>query len=141
MEIVIGVINGESTIYKKVRILKDGKVYPLFIDKKKPFLFNDEWVHCEFHPTNGFAERTFLDEDGNKIGCWHATYKPYAPHIADEIASGEKRVWMECLGKGQTKTYDRPESMGGTWALFEWIKPIRILTESEVQELNERVFE
>lgn len=138
MEIVKGIIDGETTIYKKVRILKDGNVYPLFIDKKKPFLFNGEWIHCEFHPTNGFAERTFLDEDGNKIGCWHATYKPFAPHIADEIASGEKRVWMECKAKGQTKKYERPLLQGGTWGLFEWIKPIRILTDEEVAELLQK---
>ena len=135
MEIVKGIINGESTIYKKVRILKDGNVYPLFIDKKKPFLFNGEWVHCEFHPTNGFAERTFLDEDGNKIGCWHGTFLPVAPHIADSTKSGEKRIWMECRAKGQTATYNRPLLQGGTWGLFEYIKPVRILTDEEVAEL------
>lgn len=124
----------ETIIYKKVRMLKDGTVHPLFIDKKKPFEFG-KWLHCEFHPTNGFAERTFIDEDGNKIGCWHGTYKPVAPHIADELKSGEKRVWMECLAKGQTKTYERPLLQGGTWCLFEWIKPIRVLTDEEVESL------
>lgn len=121
-------------VYKKVRVRKDGKITPLFINKKVPFEFG-KWMHCEFHPTFGFAERTFFDKSGNKIGCWHCTYKPYAPHINDDLKSGEHRVWIECEAKGQTKRYDRPESQGGTWCLYEWIKPLRVLNENEVKEI------
>lgn len=114
-------------VYKKVRALKDGNYYPLFIDKKKPFLFG-EWMEAGFHPTPGFAPRSLgLDEFGNEIGGWHCCFKPVAPHIADELKSGEKRVWMECEAKGKMEKYDRPESQGGAWLLVQYLKPLRIM--------------
>lgn len=86
-------------VYKKVRVLKDGNYYPLFIDKKKPFEF-DTWMKAEFHPTKGFAPRSLgKDNDGNEIGGWHCCYKPVATHLSDELKSGEKRVWMKCEAK------------------------------------------
>lgn len=127
----------ENTIkvYKKVRILKDGNAYPLFIDKSKPFDF-DNWMHAEFHPTKGFAPRSLngVDND-NPIGGWHCCFNPIAPHIADELKTGEKRVWMECEAKGEMKTYNRPESQGGSWILVEWLKPIRLLTDDEINDI------
>lgn len=115
-------------VYKKVRQLKDGNYYPLFIDKRRPFVFG-EWMKSEFHPTKGFAERSLgIDDSGEEIGGWHACFTPLAPHIADELKTGEKRVWMECEAKGVNATYDRPESQGGSWCLFEYIKPLRIIT-------------
>ena len=118
-------------VYKKVRILKDGNAYPLFIDKRKPFVFG-EWMKAEFHPTKGFAPRSLgKDENGNEIGGWHCCYKPEAPHIADKLASGEVRVWMKCEAKGKMQKYDRPESQGGAWLLVEWLKPLEIIKEME----------
>ena len=35
---------------------RDGKLYPLFIGKTEPFKIN-EWIHAEFIPTKGFAQR------------------------------------------------------------------------------------
>ena len=100
-------------VYKKVRILKDGNAYPLFIDKKKPFEFGS-WMKAEFHPTKGFAPRSLgKDDDGNEIGGWHCCFKPEAPHIADQLKSGEIRVWMVCEAEGRSQKYDRPESQGG----------------------------
>lgn len=114
-------------VYKKVRVLKDGNYYPLFIDKTKPFRFN-EWMKAEFHPTKGFAPRSLgKDEDGTEIGGWHCCFRPEAPHIADQLKSGERRVWMRCLIKGKTATYDRPESQGGTWVLAEYLMPLEII--------------
>jgi hypothetical protein len=119
-------------VYKKVRVLKDGNYYPLFIDKTKPFEFG-EWMKAGFHPTKGFAPRSLgNDADGNEIGGWHCCYKPIAPPIADELKSGEKRIWMKCEAKGEMKKYDRPESQGGAWLLVEWLKPLEIMRESEV---------
>lgn len=61
-------------VYKKVRLLKNGNVYPLFIDKKKPFEFG-KWMRAEFHPTNGFAPRSLgKDDNENEIGGWHCCY-------------------------------------------------------------------
>ncbi len=110
-------------VYKKVRIKKDGKCYPLFIGKNKPFIFG-EWMQCEFIPTKGFAERSISDTE--KIGGWHCCYQPVAPHLADELKSGEK-VWIECEAKGRTKRYERPESQGGAWVLVEYIMPLQIV--------------
>lgn len=119
-------------VWKKVRILKDGNAYPLFIDKRKPFILG-KWMKAEFHPTKGFAPRSLgKDADGNEIGGWHCCYQPIAPHIADKLKSGEVRVWMKCEAKGIMQKYDRPESQGGAWLLVEWLKPIEIITEKEV---------
>lgn len=116
-------------VFKKVRILKDGNAYPLFIDKRKPFEFG-EWMRAEYHPTKGFAPRSLgKDDDGNEIGGWHCCYKPVAPHIADELKSGEKRIWMRCEAKGIIKKYDRPESQGGAWLLAEWLRPVELIVE------------
>ena len=114
-------------VYKKVRILKDGNVYPLFIDKRNPFRFG-EWMRASFNPTKGFAPRSLgQDENGDEIGGWHCCYKMEAPHIADKLKSGEKRVWMKCESMGKMQKYDRPESQGGAWLLVEYLKPIEIV--------------
>ena len=42
--------------YKLLRIKKDGKLYPLFIDKNTPTPIG-EWLQAECHPTKGFAVR------------------------------------------------------------------------------------
>lgn len=110
-------------VYKKVRLLKDGKCYPLFIDNKKPFVFG-KWMKAEYHPKNGFAPRSIgKDSDGNEIGGWHSCPTPEASWIADELKSGEKRIWIECEAKNVVE-YKRPQ---GIWFLSEYIKPIRVL--------------
>lgn len=120
-------------VFKKVRVKSDGNCYPLFIDKTKPFVFG-QWMHCEFHPTKGFAPRSLNGQGEDAIGGWHCCYKPLAPHIADELKSGEKRVWIMCEAKGLASQYERPESQGSTWLLVEWLRPIKVLTEKEVEE-------
>lgn len=117
----------EIVVYKKVRRLKDGNYYPLFIDKKKPFVFG-EWMKAEYHPTKGFLPRSLGQDDlGDEIGGWHCCFQPVAPHISDKLSSGEERVWMKCLIKGRHSTYDRPESQGGAWILAEWLMPLEIM--------------
>lgn len=115
----------ERIVYKKVRKGKDGKLYPLFIDKHREFVIG-EWMQCEFHPTKGFAERS-IDSDV-KIGGWHCCFQPVAPHLADQLSSGEKRVWLKCLAKGRIYKYNRPESQGGAWLLVEYIKPLEVIS-------------
>lgn len=118
-------------VYKKVRQLKDGNYYPLFIDKKRPFVFG-EWMESEYHPTNGFAARSIgTDENGNELGGWHSCPTPEASWIADELKSGEKRVWIMCEAK-DVKEYQRPQ---GLWFLSRFIKPIKVLSCNEVNEL------
>lgn len=110
-------------VYKKVRQLKDGKLYPLFIDKRKVFEFGKR-VRAEYHPTKGFAERSMgKDENGNEIGGWHSCPEPKADWIADELSNGEKRVWIECEAENVVE-YERPQ---GIWYLSEFITPLRIV--------------
>ena len=109
--------------YKLLRQLNDGKLYPLFINKTIPTLFNG-WMQAECIPTKGFAVR-----------CgWHATFLPLAPHLKMKLANGEQRVWCE-VEVEDWETYVRPESQGGTWILAQRMKVIRELTIKEVNEI------
>lgn len=119
-------------VYKKVRQMKDGTLKPLFIGKDKPFEIG-KWQHCEYIPTKGFAPRSISTDDNSKIGGWHCCFKPIAPHIADELSSGEKRIWMECEARGRSTVYKRSLLQGGSWILVEEIKPIRTLTDDQVR--------
>lgn len=115
-------------VYKKVRILKDGNCYPLFINKKEPFVFG-QWMKSGFYPTKGFAPRSINGTDAeNPVGGWHSCPTPEASWIADKLSSGEQRVWMVCEARNVVE-YQRPQ---GTWYLSEYIKPLRLLTEEEV---------
>lgn len=121
-------------VYKLVKLKKDGKCYPLFIDKDRAFEFG-EWMHCEYHPTKGFAPRSIKGDE--LIGGWHCCFQPVAPHLSEELANGEKRVWLECEAKGSTQKYDRSESQGGAWLLVEYLKPLRVMPYKEVKVLQE----
>lgn len=98
---------------------KNGTLGSLFIHTKAILSLN-QWQEAEFFPTKGYAER---------FG-WHCTFYPYAPHLKEE-----GRVWLECETE-ECRTYERPESQGGAWILANRIKIIRILTQKEVEILN-----
>ena len=113
--------NGEwMTAYKLMRLGKDGGVYPLFINKKERTRFG-EVLKAECYPTKGFAVRT----------GWHCCFTPYAPHLKEELASGERRVWVEIKVRDFT-TYDRPESQGNAWILANEMIAVKIMNEEEV---------
>lgn len=127
------------TVYKKVRISRNGTPLPLFIDNKRPFTIG-EWMRSEYHPTNGFAPRSCgTDADGRPLGGWHCCFHPIAPHLADQLSSGERRVWLKCEACGQRIVYDRPWNQGGAWILVEWLRPIAILTDDEVANINNNI--
>lgn len=109
--------------YKLLRKAKDGKLYPLFINRKESTVFN-EWLQAECHPTKGFAVRK----------GWHCCFKPYAPHLKIDLANGEHRVWVECEAE-ECEKYNRPESQGGAWVLAQKLKILRELTAQEVAEI------
>ncbi len=113
--------------YKLMRFKKDGKVYPLFINKTQPTPFG-VWLPAECHPTKGFAVRK----------GWHCCFTPYAPHLKERLSSGEQRVWVECEVEDYT-TYDRPESQGGAWILANKMKAIRTITMEEAKQIREAV--
>ena len=110
--------------YKLMRMKKDGKVYPLFIDKTTPTKFG-EWLPAECHPTKGFAVRQ----------GWHCCFTPYAPHLKETLSNGEQRVWVE-VEVEDYHTYDRPESQGGAWILANRMKAIRIITMEEAAAIR-----
>lgn len=96
--------------YKLCRILKNGKITSLFINKKKELIFN-EWLEAECYPTKGFAVRPF----------WHCTSEPIAPHLSEK-----NRVWV-VVSMEEYSEYIRPESQGGKWFLAKRIKLIEKL--------------
>lgn len=109
--------------YKLIRQKKDGKLYPLFIDNKWAREIG-VWYKAGFFPKKSFAPR---------VG-YHMCFLPFAPHLKTELASGEKRVWVECEVE-EWESYDRPESQGGAWILAQKMKINRILTMEEVNKI------
>ena len=112
--------------YKLVRKAKDGQLYPLFIDKKRPYVIGEK-REAEYVPTKGFAPRY----------GFHCCFTPVAPHLKMELANGEKRVWIECWVEDWQK-YDRPESQGGAWILANKLTVLRELHPLEVEQAQER---
>ena len=111
--------------YKLFRLgKKDGKLYPLFINKKEETKLGI-WLKSECYPTNGFAVRQ----------GWHCCFNPIAPHLKENLSSGEKRVWVEIDVEDFT-TYSRPESQGGSWILADKIRVNRILTNEELEYIR-----
>jgi len=108
------------TAYKLMRLGKDGKVYPLFINRKEPTRFGAV-LKAECFPTKGFAIRT----------GWHCCFTPYAPHLKEELASGERRVWVEVKVK-DWESYDRPASQGNAWILAQNMVAVRVMDEKDV---------
>ena len=100
--------------YKLLRRKKrDGKLYPLFINKTIPTPIG-KWMQAECFPTKGFAIRK----------GWHVCYSTMnAPHLKMRLAYGEQRVWVKVEVEDWT-TYNRPESQGGTWILAQRMKII-----------------
>lgn len=110
--------------YKLLRIKKDGKLYPLFINKTVSTPIG-VWLDAECHPTKGFAVRK----------GWHCTMMPIAPHLKTRLSNGEERVWIECEVE-DWETYNRPIVQGGTWILAQRMKIVRVLTTEEVEEIK-----
>jgi hypothetical protein len=94
--------------YKLFRVLKDGSITPLFINKKQRLKIG-EWMVAENHPTKGYKERPF----------WHCTAEPHAPHL-----SYNNRAWFEIEMKNHTE-FMRPQNQGGKWYLANEIKIIK----------------
>lgn len=96
--------------YKLVRLLKDGSLSPLFINRRSR-LSVGTWMDAEAHRTKGFAFRK----------GWHCTLTPHAPHL-----SSKGRVWVE-VEVDEFELYNRPVSQGGTWVLAQRMRILRVL--------------
>ena len=100
--------------YKLVRLLKDGKISSLFINKRSRLEYN-KWLKAECFPTKGFAVRP----------GWHCTHKPEAPHLTEKV-----RIWIEVEIEDFTE-FKRPENQGGMWYLAKRMKVLRIIKKDE----------
>lgn len=97
--------------YKLFRVLKNGDISPLFINKKQRLSLNT-WIPAEKnHKTNGYVYRPF----------WHCTLTPNAPHLTEK-----GRAWYEIEIKDY-KEYKKPKHQGGTWLLADSIKILKKL--------------
>ena len=97
--------------YKLCRLLKNGEITSLFINKKNRLPIG-EWMKAENYPTKGFKERPF----------WHCTGKMDAPHL-----SKKNRVWCK-VEIEDWEEFNRPDSQGGKWYLANRIKIIELIT-------------
>lgn len=86
--------------YKLFRLLKNGEIAPLFINKKLRLKTN-KWYKAELHATKGFAVRK----------GFHVTAQPNAPHL-----SMVGRIWKKVEIEDYVEVI-RPESQGGLWYL------------------------
>ena len=91
--------------YKLFRVLKDGSITSLFINKTERYNIG-EWMQAKFYPTKGYCER---------FG-WHCTAEPIAPHL-----SIKNRRWFE-VEIEEYSTLNRPKSQGTTWLLAQKLK-------------------
>lgn len=101
--------------YKLLRVDKNGKLHPLFINRKVETPIG-KWMEAECHPTKGFAVRK----------GWHCCFHPIAPHLKMQLLNGEKRVWAECEVE-DWESYHRPESQGGSWILAQKMKIVKVI--------------
>jgi hypothetical protein len=132
----------------KLFTIKNNKLYPLFIGKKKSLPMN-EWLQAEYIPTKGFAHRP----------GWHTGRLPIADHLLKKDGTMAKnRVWVEVEIKADVdwqsvadsnKTRDipntvpangyyvfkRPKSQGGEWLIAGDMKINRILDDVEVEKI------
>lgn len=94
--------------YKLFRVLKDGNITPLFINKKFRLPIG-EWLDAESHPTKNYKFRPH----------WHCTSQPIAPHLSEK-----GRQWYE-IEMDDYSEFPRPNHQGGLWFLANKIKIIQ----------------
>ena len=105
-----------------MRVLKDGSITSLFINKKDKMELN-VWRTAECIPTKGFAVRT----------GFHTLGSPYAPHL-----SMKDRAWFEVEIEDYTEL-NRPAHQGGKWYLANRMRLIKQLYDEDVFLI--RIFE
>lgn len=91
--------------YKLFRVLKDGSVTSLYINKSRRLPLN-KWLKAEEIPTKGYAVRK----------GWHCVVMPDAPHL-----SMKSRIWMR-VEIEDFYQFNRPKSQGGQWLIANSMK-------------------
>ena len=101
--------------YKLFRVRRDGTLGSLFINRKAVVPLG-EWLEAEPHRTPGYAYRP----------GWHVCPEPVAPHLKQNLATGEMRVWHRVEIEDYT-AMDRPLSQGGRWFLAQRMKVLGLV--------------
>lgn len=96
--------------YKLFKIRKDGSIGSLFINAAEKYDI-DTWMEAQPIKKTGFAFRK----------GFHCLVKPVAPHLKNELASGEKRTFFK-VEVDDYQYFMRPESQGGKWILAQRMK-------------------
>ena len=94
--------------YKLFRVMKDGSISSLFINKKERYQIG-KWMKAKNYPTKGYAER---------FG-WHSTEKPQASHLSEK-----GRKWFKVDVGEDYICLERPINQGKTWYLSTRLKII-----------------
>lgn len=137
------------TAYKLFR-LKDGQLFPLFIDSNVSIPIG-KWLAAKFVRTKG---EQYADRPG-----WHAGHLPYAPHLrTKEIPGGMRageRVWAEVqmgadvdwqpvadqspthdiknrVPKGGSYLFKTSKVQGGAWILGGELRVVSVMSDSDV---------
>ena len=97
--------------WKLFRLMKDGSIAPLFIDKRLR-LERGVWYQAELHVTKGFSPRK----------GFHVTAKPVAPHLNSRR---EKRVWLQ-VEIDDYEELNRPEVQGGLWYIAQRMRLVDV---------------
>lgn len=96
--------------YKLFKIRKDGSIGSLFINAAERYELNT-WMDARPIKKSGFAFR-----------CgFHCLVNPLAPHLKNELASGERREFFK-VEVDDYEYFMRPESQGGKWILAQRMK-------------------
>ena len=138
--------------YKLFEMNKEGKLFPLFIDKNTEVPL-DEWIAAEFHPTKGFAARGgwhigadvadapwLKAYDGTDVGYYKPRWKQgkrvwcmveYNDHhdYTKEVNKLPKKCFVDKVP--EDGWYPFREVGKGTWIITSDIKVIKILTDEE----------
>lgn len=108
--------------YKLVRIMADGSIASLFINKTARLPVG-RWIDAGDHPTAGYAHRP----------GWHFTLTPNAPHL-----SRRGRIWVRVEADTDIEIHERPDSQGGRWGVSQRLKITDIMYRDIFKEENAR---
>ena len=152
--------------YKLCRLGKDGKIYPLYVLANNEIKLNEWNIAEEGILADEKHVRSKLGSLRRR-GGWHCCLEPYCVHIGgkenknDSLPSYRKsdEVWIECLiqdsinyqeeaNKSRYGLLTIPKdgyymfrtngNVKGDWLITGGIKPLRVLTDKEVYDINKR---
>ena len=133
-----------------------GKLFPLFIGKKKETPIG-KWIPAENIPTRGFSERpgwhcsqTTPDApwlrgyDGSNLGPYKSRFKngkrvwcevlyDMTNDYSEEVSKQPKKCFENKLPDNGYYLFD--EVSRGTWVITSAIKVIKVLTDTEIDEI------